>query len=130
MGVIDDFRGEKTYALLPIEIIPPPESAFFDYDAKYSGRTTERVPGNFTPAQKEELARIARAAHEALGLSHYSRTDFIVSPRGIYSLEINNAAAVGMTDESLFPKAIEAIGSKLPEFLDHVVTLARRDAAR
>jgi D-alanine--D-alanine ligase len=123
VGVIDNFRNEQTYALMPVEIIPPPEQAFFNYEAKYSGKSIERVPGNFKDAEKEELMRMARAVHEGLGLSHYSRSDFIVSPRGIYFLEVNTLP--GLTTESLLPKAVEAVGSKLPEFLDHVITLAR-----
>ncbi|MDP4020772.1 MAG: ATP-grasp domain-containing protein [Candidatus Adlerbacteria bacterium] len=126
VGVIDHFRNEKAYALMPVEIIPPVAQKFFNYNAKYSGETIERVPGNFTQSQKEELERIAKATHENLGLSHYSRSDFIVSRRGIYFLEINNAAAVGMTEESLMPKAIKAVGSKLSEFFEHVINLAKR----
>jgi len=126
VGVIDNFRNEKTYALMPVEIVPPAKHKFFNYDAKYSGETIERVPGHFTHEQKEELGRIAKAVHENLGLSHYSRSDFIVSRRGIYFLEVNNAAAVGMTEESLMPKAIRAVGSKLSDFFEHVVNLAKK----
>ncbi|MBC7836866.1 ATP-grasp domain-containing protein, partial [Acetobacteraceae bacterium] len=124
VGVVDNFRGEKFYALMPVEIVPPPSREFFDYHAKYSGESTERVPGNFTHSEKEELMYLAKRAHETLGLSHYSRSDFIVSKRGIYFLEINTLP--GLTGESLLPKALAAGGSKLPEFLDHVITLARR----
>ncbi len=124
VGVIDDFRGEKQYALMPIEIIPPKERPFFDYEAKYGGDTLERVPGNFTAEQKEELMDIARRAHETLGVSHYSRSDFIVARRGIFFLEINNPQAVGMSDQSLFPKALHAVGAKMSDFIDHIVELA------
>jgi D-alanine-D-alanine ligase len=125
VGVIDGFRGEDIYALMPVEIIPPKESPFFDYDAKYGGKTIERVPGNFTSREKDELMQAAKAAHRALGVSHYSRSDFIVGRRGIFFLETNNPQAVGMSGESLFPKALEAVGSNLSQFLDHVITLAR-----
>lgn len=124
VGVIDDFRGEKTYALMPIEIVPPPNHSFFSYEAKYSGESIERVPGHFSEKEKDELSRLAKAVHEGLSLSHYSRSDFIVSKRGIYFLEVNSAAAIGLTKESLLPKALHAVGSKLSEFLDHVVDLA------
>jgi D-alanine--D-alanine ligase len=123
VGVIDNFRNEKTYALMPVEIIPPPEHAFFNYEAKYGGKSTERVPGNFTHSEKDELSRLARAVHEGLGLAHYSRSDFIVSPRGIYFLEVNTLP--GLTEESLLPKAVAAVGATLPDFLDHVIHLAR-----
>jgi D-alanine-D-alanine ligase len=125
VGVIDGFRGEKTYALMPVEIIPPASRPFFDYTAKYGGETIERVPGTFTAGEKEELTSAARLAHEALGQAHYSRSDFIVSRRGIFFLETNNAAGVGMTKESLFPKALHAIGAPLGHFVEHVVTLAQ-----
>lgn len=125
VGVIDNFRGAKSYALMPIEIVPPAAHSFFSYDAKYGGETIERVPGNFSEQEKKTLERMATMAHEGLGASHYSRSDFIVSKRGIYFLEINSAAAVGMTGESLFPKALHAIGSKLSDFIDHIIGLAR-----
>jgi len=108
VGVVDNFRGERTYALLPVEIVPPPSSNFFDYDAKYSGQTLERVPGHFTEQEKNILSNAARAVHEGLGLAHYSRSDFIVSPRGIYFLEVNTLP--GLTGESLLPKALAAVG--------------------
>ena len=128
VGVIDDFRGEKTYALMPVEIIPPPEHSFFNYEAKYGGKSIERVPGNFTQEEKNELTNTARAVHEGLGLSHYSRSDFILSPRGLYFLEVNTLP--GLTDESLLPKAVAAIGSRLPDFLEHVLDLAQRGKTR
>lgn len=126
VGVIDEFRNEKAYALMPIEIIPPKASPFFDYDAKYSGETIERVPGNFSTEEKRALADAARAVHEGLGLKHYSRSDFIVSPRGLYFLEVNPAAAIGFTSESLFPKALQAVGATQSHFLDHIIQLAKK----
>ncbi|MBI1999039.1 MAG: D-alanine--D-alanine ligase [Parcubacteria group bacterium] len=122
-GVLDRFRGEAQYALPPIEIIPPPSYGFFDYDAKYTGVTQELCPSPyFTPDEKREIMRSAIAAHRALGLRHYSRSDFIVSPRGIYILEVNTLP--GLTEESLFPKACKAVGCSFPRLIDHLLTLA------
>lgn len=123
VGVLDDFRNQKTYALMPVEIIPPPDR-FFDYEVKYNGATQELCPGNFSHAQKAELERAARLVHEGLGLSHYSRSDFIVAKRGVYFLEVNTLP--GLTKESLLPKALHAVGSSLSHFLDHVIELARK----
>src|SRR3989344_4484284 len=122
-GVVDDFGGERAYALMPVEITPPPHQPFFNYEAKYSGETTERCPGNFSDTEKGELERIAKVVHEGLSLAHYSRSDFIVSKRGIYFLEVNTLP--GLTQESLLPKALRAVGSSLAHFLDHVISLAR-----
>jgi D-alanine-D-alanine ligase len=124
VGVVDGFRGEKQYALLPVEIIPAQGHSIFSYDAKYGGQSTERCPGNFTKKETQLLTEAAKRIHEVLGASHYSRSDFIVSKRGIYFLELNSAAAVGMTKESLFPKALEASSAKLADFFDHIIQLA------
>ena len=120
-GVVQDLRGEKLYALPPIEIVPP-EGDFFSYDAKYSGATREVCPAHFSKKDEAELARVARAMHEALGLRHYSRSDFIISPKGIYYLETNTLP--GMTSESLLPKSLAAVGVSFPDFLSHIVDLA------
>jgi D-alanine-D-alanine ligase len=67
---------------------------------------------------------MAILAHELLGLRHYSRSDFIVTPRrGVYILESNTLP--GMTPESLFPKSISAVGSSLPELIEHLLSLAQ-----
>lgn len=126
-GVVENLRGEALYALPPIEIIPP-ERDFFSYSAKYSGATREIVPGRFTKPVQEELMRMARAMHEGLDLRHYSRSDFIVSPKGIYFIETNTLP--GMTSESLLPKSLAAIGVSFPEFLSHLVDLALKGKKR
>jgi len=121
-GAIDNFRGQDVYSLLPIEIRYPKTCRFFDYDAKYSGVSEEICPGNFSREESAALQNIAAKVHKVLGLRHYSRSDFIVHPRrGPYFLETNTLP--GMTEESLLPKALKAVGTELSEFLDHVLTL-------
>ncbi|KND51875.1 MAG: D-alanine-D-alanine ligase [Parcubacteria bacterium C7867-001] len=123
VGVIENFRDEVLYALPPVEIIPP-DADFFSYDAKYSGATREICPARFPKKVTDELIRLAREAHESLGLRHYSRSDFIVSPRGIYYLETNTLP--GLTTESLMPKSLAAVGVSYPDFLSHLVDLAMK----
>ncbi|MBU2109609.1 D-alanine--D-alanine ligase [Patescibacteria group bacterium] len=121
-GVLERFRGEEHYALPIIEIIPPADSDFFDYRAKYSGETQEICPANLNLEIKRMIEDMARKAHIALGCRHYSRADFIISPRGIYILEVNTLP--GLTAESLLPKAVKAVGSSYSELLDHLISLA------
>ena len=121
-GVIDEFRNQKHYALPVIEIIPPVKSDFFSYDAKYGGETQELCPANFDMAVKKEIEKLAVLAHNSIGARHYSRSDFIVSKKGIYILEINTLP--GLTAESLLPKALNAVGSSHKELLEHLITLA------
>ena len=123
-AVVEGLKGEDLHALSPIEIRPAANRELFDYEAKYSDDQTKEIcPGNFTPEETLKLKELAKAAHRSLGLRHYSRADFIVSPnRGIYLLEINTLP--GMTAASLTPKALAVDGIGYSEFLDHVLNLA------
>ncbi len=121
IGIIENMRGEELYALPSIEIIPP-KGDFFSYASKYSDATQEICPGNFSRVATEELQRAARIMHRELGLRHYSRSDFIVAPRGVYYLETNTLP--GLTTGSLIPKALAAVGISLHDFLTHLVGLA------
>ena len=123
VGIIEDFREQKLYALPPVEIRP--DGHFFDYDAKYKGKSREIVPATFSENYKKELEALARTVHSALGLRHYSRSDFIIHPRrGIYFLEVNTLP--GLTAESLIPKALQAVGGKLHQLAHHLIQLSMK----
>jgi D-alanine-D-alanine ligase len=119
--VIDTSVAGQHVVLFPIEIVPPASTSFFDYDAKYGGGTEEICPGRFTFDTHQKLRELASKAHRAIGARHYSRSDFIISPKGIYILETNTLP--GLTEESLLPKALTAGGVQIPEFLDHILSL-------
>ena len=121
VGVVEGLRGEALYVLPTLEIIPP-EGDFYSLDAKYSGKTKLVCPGNFSRVIREELQRVAKVIHRALGLRHYSRSDFIVAPKGIYYLETNTLP--GLTNESDLPAALKSVGISLQEFFSHLVNLA------
>ncbi len=123
VGILENFRGESHYALPEIEIVPPQKTDFFSADVKYTGETDEICPGRFSQSEKELLRRSAYAVHLALGLRQYSRSDFIVSDDGIYFLEVNTLP--GLTSASLFPKAMEAVGSNYKELVLHLLKTAR-----
>jgi len=122
-GVVENARGEKLYALLPVEIKKTKGKHLFDYSQKYSSETEELCPGSFSTEENKEIERMAKAAHEELGLRHYSRSDFIVTNKGkIYILETNSLP--GFTENSLLPKSLQAVGWPPKDFVDHILTLA------
>ena len=121
VGVVEGLRGEALYVLPTLEIVPP-EGDFYSLDAKYSGKTRLVCPGNFSRVIREELQRVAKVIHRALGLRHYSRSDFIVAPKGVYYLETNTLP--GLTNESDLPAALKSVGISLQEFFSHLVNLA------
>jgi len=124
-GVIDGFRGHAHYALLPAEIAKPSMFSVFDYAAKRDGSRVE-VPGKFTKEEQHEIERLALLAHDALGLRHYSRSDFIVTPRCVYFLEAN--ALPPLSPNSAFSRSLSATGISEGELVGHLVALARSHA--
>lgn len=122
VGVIEGMRGEDLYALPVTEIVLPTGQNIFNYEGKYQGESEEIVPGRFTRPVAAELQEYAKRMHGELGLRHYSRSDFIVSSKGIYYLETNTLP--GLTTESLLPKALASVGIAFGEFLEHLIALA------
>jgi D-alanine-D-alanine ligase len=122
-AVLENFRDQPLYVLPAIEIIPPASHDFFAADIKYSGQTTELVPGRFSFTEKELIADISTAVHTILGLTQYSRSDFMIRDGEVFFLEVNTLP--GLTSESLFPKAAEAVGLSFPGLIDHLVRTAR-----
>ena len=120
VGVIEDFRNAPRYALLPVEVVRPAYS-LFQYNQKVSPEGMLRVPASFSHDEGVELERLAVLAHDALSLRHYSRSDFIVTPRGIYFLEAN--ALPGLADQSAFAQSLKAVGVGMEEFTDHIIRL-------
>jgi D-alanine-D-alanine ligase len=119
-GVLERSDG-TAISLPPIEIIPG-EGAF-DYTAKYLLKSTQEIcPGRFSPEISASLMDQALRAHRALSCSGYSRTDFIVSPKGPIYLETNTLP--GLTAASLYPKALKAQGIAFADFLHDQIELA------
>lgn len=105
-----------------IEIIP--KSGFYDYRNKYQpGQTEEIVPGRFDKATTERVQALAVKAADALGLSVYTRIDFLIAENGEpYCLEANTLP--GMTPTSLFPQEAAAVGIDYPSLCDKIVRLS------
>ena len=122
VGVLENYRGEELYSLLPVEIIPTKE--LYDYEEKYGGESKGRYPGNFSSHEKSTLQDLAKRAHRSLGLRHYSRSDFIVAEDDIYILEVNTLP--GLTETSHYPRSLEVLGIDNHDFIEHLVNLALR----
>lgn len=108
---------------LPVVEIIPPENGMFDYNNKYSGKTQELIPPQNVPIGLQERAQnLALKIHQLMGCQHYSRTDMIVCGDRVYVLETNTVP--GMTVESLYPKAAQAIGLDMPALCKKLVRLS------
>lgn len=133
VGLIEDFRGEELYALPPAHVVMPLGARHLQFAHHQEGSLRHNVPSNFTHQEKQAIADLARAAHRALGLSHFSRADIILAPsyakasKGeprAYLLEVN--AIPGLYPGASFRPMLESVGSSVPEFLAHAIRLAMR----
>lgn len=122
-AVLENFRDQALYVLPVIEIIPPDTHDFFAADVKYTGATTELVPGRFSFSEKVDIAEVSSIVHTALGLTQYSRSDFMIRDGEVFFLEVNTLP--GLTPNSLFPKAAAAVGLSFNGLIDHLVKTAR-----
>ena len=121
-GVLEQSDG-SIIALPPIEIVPG-EGAF-DYTAKYLLKSTQEIcPGRFTAEISAQLMDQALRAHRALSCGGYSRSDFIVSDKGLVYLETNTLP--GLTKASLYPKSLKAQGIEFVDFLRDQIALAEK----
>ncbi len=113
-----------------VEIIPHAE--YFNYETKYqSGGATEVCPAPITDEQWREMGEMALKLHRALGLSVYSRTDFLLDENGVaWCLEVNTLP--GMTPTSLVPKEAAAVGISYGDLCEMIIneSLRARKAER
>lgn len=106
-----------------IELIP--KDGFYDYKNKYQDNMTLEI----TPAQiSEELKSVLQTQsiniHKALGLSVYSRVDFIVEDftNKPYVIEANSLP--GMTPNSLLPKEAHAAGISYADLCNEIIQIS------
>ena len=106
-------------ALPSIEIIP--KQGFYNYENKYQAGAAEEICPAPIPEEWELRVRQAtETVFRLLGLSVYSRADFIVTPDGTpYFLEINTLP--GMTPTSLVPQEAAAVGMSYEELCETIV---------
>jgi len=107
------------HALPPTEIRPRQDS-FFSFAEKYAtGGAEEITPAEFPADVNADIQRLAARAHEALGLSVYSRTDFIWTGTALNALETNNLP--GFTPTSMLPQQAAAVGLSYTDLVTHVI---------
>jgi D-alanine-D-alanine ligase len=118
--VVDTGDGPRALPVVSIE----PDGGVYDYTARYTAGSTEFVvPAKLRDAVAAECARVAVAAHQALGLRDLSRSDLMVDAGGtVWFLEVN--VAPGLTETSTVPLSVQAAGLSLGELVADLVRVA------
>ena len=112
VGVITH-KGEVK--VLPMtEIVS--DNDFFDFEAKYLGKSQEITPARISGALQDQVAKLAKKAYELLKLRGFSRSEYIIVNNEPYLLEINTTP--GLTEESILPKQAKEAGLTLSELFE------------
>ena len=118
VGIIE-YQGK--IEVLPItEIVS--ENDFFDYDAKYEGKSKEITPARISDVEKKKVINTARKVYRVLNMSGFSRSEFILVDGEPYFLEINTVP--GMTEESLLPQQAKEASISLTDLFDNAIQMA------
>ncbi|AEW86202.1 D-alanine--D-alanine ligase [Flavobacterium columnare NBRC 100251 = ATCC 23463] len=113
------YKGE-TKVLGITEIVS--QTDFFDYEAKYLGKSEEITPARLTDEVRIRVEQTAKKVYEALGMSGFSRTDFIIMNGIPHFIEMNTNP--GLSPQSIFPQQAQYAKLDFGEMLDNEIQLA------
>lgn len=120
VGVVD-FNGE-TIVLGITEIVPHKE--FFDYEAKYEGASEEITPARIDDETRIRVEEIAKRAYDSLGMSGFSRSEFIIMDGVPFMLEMNTNP--GFSPASILPQQAKIYGISIKDLCGNEVEKALR----
>lgn len=118
VAVVDN----KAYPVIEIA----PLQGFYDYKNKYqAGSTVETCPAEISPELTAKMQENAVKAAKALGLTGYSRLDFMMKENGeMYCLEANTLP--GMTPTSLIPQEAKVLGMDYPTLCEELIRISMK----
>jgi len=118
VGVLK-LKGETT--VFPItEIVS--ENDFFDYEAKYEGKSQEITPARINDTQLKNVTQASKKIYDVLKMTGFSRSEFIFIGDEPYLLEMNTTP--GLTTESILPQQAKEAGIDLGMLFEHAITEA------
>ena len=95
---------------------------FFDYEAKYLGKSEEITPARLSQEVSELVEQSAAKIYEVLGMQGFSRIDFIVMNDIPYFIEINTNP--GLSPQSIFPQQAAYANLNFSDLLENEIKLA------
>lgn len=113
------YRNEDGIQALPLaEIVS--ENEFFDYEAKYLGKSQEIVPARISEEHTQKVQEVARRIYGTLRLRSIARIDFMLVGGIPHLIEVNTTP--GFTEESLVPRMLNYQGKSLKDFWTEIIT--------
>ncbi|HSP12118.1 MAG TPA: D-alanine--D-alanine ligase [Salegentibacter sp.] len=120
VGVIT-WKG-KVRALPVTEIIS--ENEFFDYEAKYLGKSKEITPANISEEDTKKVQEIAKLIYSKLKMKGFTRSEFIFHKGEPYFIEMNTTP--GLSQASILPQQAQAAKISLTDLYGSAVEAALR----
>lgn len=115
VGVIT-FKNEVI--VLPItEIVS--ENDFFDYEAKYLGKSQEITPARISAKEKQRVEVVAKNVYDTLKMTGFSRSEYILIDGEPHLIEMNTVP--GLTMESILPQQANEAGISLKELFGNAI---------
>ncbi|MBM3412042.1 MAG: D-alanine--D-alanine ligase [Bacteroidetes bacterium] len=117
------FNGGGTITVLPItEVSANPDMPFFDFEAKYQGKSTEITPAIIPTTWADQLISMAKHVYQTFQCRGVVRIDFIYHEKEQrpYMLELNSIP--GQSEASIIPQQVITMGWTLAAFYDQLVT--------
>ena len=114
------FKTKGTLQVLPITEIETSHE-FFDFEAKYQGKSVETTPAFISETMQSQLEAAAKRVYEVLNCRGVVRIDFIYNEqKGLpYMLEVNTVP--GQSAASVIPQQVKAMGVSLQDFYTSIV---------
>ncbi len=112
------FLSKGEVVVLPLtEIVPKTE--YFDYAAKYLGKSDEITPARIDIETENEIKRVSVYLFKLLECKGFVRFDYIINPKGLYFLEVNTVP--GMSKESIVPQMLQHHGMSMGDFITAII---------
>lgn len=107
--------------VLPItEIVS--ENDFFDYHAKYEGKSQEITPARISEEEQQKVEDAAKRVYNILNMSGFSRSEFILVKGEPFLLEMNTVP--GLSPASILPQQAAAAGISLEQLFGNAIESA------
>jgi D-alanine-D-alanine ligase len=108
------FDGKNVNSLPITEIVS--ENDFFDYEAKYEGKSNEITPARISEKLTSEIQNTTIDIYKIMKLSGICRVDYIIQNGVPFIIEINTIP--GLSEESIIPQQLKAANISMSEFFD------------
>ena len=116
------FKSKGNIIVLPLtEVKADADKAFFDFEAKYQGKSTETTPAVVDEVMADKIRDAAKKIYTVFNCKGVVRIDFIYNElKGRpYMLEVNTIP--GQSEASIVPQQVKVMGWSLSEFYTKLI---------